>query len=78
MKVEIYTKRYCPYCRAAKKLLKHLNWDYKEFEITNRPALQKEMRLRSSRKTVPQLFINNNHIGGFDDFSAYVKQSGLL
>ncbi|EAR62426.1 glutaredoxin 3 [Neptuniibacter caesariensis] len=73
MKVEIYTKGYCPYCRAAKKLLKQLNWEYKEFEITNRPALQKEMKLRSRRHTVPQIFINNQHIGGFDDFSVFLS-----
>lgn len=71
-RIEIYTKGYCPYCVATKKLLKELGWDYKEYEITGKPHKQQEMVTRSRRKTVPQIFINKHHIGGYDDFTEYL------
>lgn len=77
-KVEIYTMGYCPYCHAAKRLLKALDWSYQEYEITGKERKRAEMIKRASRKTVPQVFINNKHIGGFDDFSQYVQDNQLL
>ncbi|WP_415892751.1 glutaredoxin 3 [Neptuniibacter sp. PT8_73] len=71
--VEIYTMSYCPYCIAAKRLLKNLGWSFNEIEITGKPKLKTAMVQRTQRKTVPQIFINDQHIGGFDDFSAYIK-----
>lgn len=77
-KIEIYSKDYCPYCKAAKRLLGALNWRYQEFEVTGKPQLQQEMVRRSQRRTVPQIFIDNRHIGGFDDFAEYIQQKQLL
>lgn len=77
-KVEIYSMDYCPYCKAAKRLLNALNWNFKEFEVTGKPKLKNEMVRRTQRKTVPQIFIDNQHIGGFDDFANYVQQRQLI
>lgn len=73
--VEIYTKGYCPYCAAAKKLLNSLGWDYKEYEITTNTIKQQEMITRSQCRTVPQIFINKYHIGGYDDFNKYLESN---
>lgn len=76
--VEIYTMGYCPYCSAAKRLLKKLGWKFNEIEITGKPKLKATMVERTKRKTVPQIFIDDQHIGGFDDFSQYVKDENLI
>ena len=70
-KVIIYTKSYCPYCVKAKQLMKIKNIDVTEIDITNNQALIDEMLLKSSgRKTVPQIFIDDFHVGGCDDLYA--------
>jgi glutaredoxin 3 len=76
-KVEIYSKGYCPYCKQAKATLESMGVEYKEYEITNSEALQLEMRERSRRATVPQIFINNQHIGGGDDFHNALRNGEL-
>lgn len=70
-KVEVYTKAYCPYCQRAKMLLEAKNSDFKEYKIDEQPELRPQMIERSNGGyTVPQIFINNNHIGGCDDLFA--------
>ncbi len=70
-KVIIYTKSHCPYCVKAKQLMKIKNIDITEIDITNNQALIEEMLLKSSgRKTVPQIFIDDFHVGGCDDLYA--------
>lgn len=70
-KIIIYTKFYCPYCVKAKQLLKNKNIKFTELDITNNQSLIEEMLLKSSgRKTVPQIFINDFHVGGCDDLYA--------
>lgn len=66
-KIEIYTKTYCPYCHRAKELLKIKGVEFTEHEISENPAREAEMRQRSGRTTVPQIFINDQPIGGCDD-----------
>jgi len=66
-KVEIYTKGYCPFCKMAKTTLSNLGVNFKEFDITNDNNKALEMRARSQRKTVPQIFIDGFHVGGNDD-----------
>ena len=73
-KIKMYHKDYCPYCRAAKQLFKKLGWQYTAIEISDNDRLFQEMVSPSGRRTVPQIFINDEHIGGFDDFQHYVKQ----
>lgn len=66
-KVEIYTKKYCPYCIKAKALLTSKGIEFAEFEISFDQALQAEMQRRSKGVTVPQIFIDGSHIGGSDE-----------
>lgn len=76
-KIEIYIKSYCPYCKRTKSTLNKLGLDFKEYEITMNKGLTEEMKSRSMRRTVPQVFINDQHIGGSDDFHLAL-QSGEL
>ncbi len=55
--VEIYTKNYCPYCWRAKELLRIKGIPFTEYDITENPAKEMEMRRRSGHKTVPEIFI---------------------
>ena len=66
----IYSKDNCPYCVYAKKLLDSKNAKYTEIRIDLDPDKAAEMIQRSQRRTVPQIFIDDKHIGGFDDLSA--------
>ncbi len=70
-KVEIYTKAYCQYCVHAKALLEQKSVDFKEIRLDLEPSLRAKMIERSQGGyTVPQIFINNNHIGGCDQLVA--------
>ena len=75
--VQIYTKSYCPYCALAKKRLAQLGIPFEEFDVTFDSAREKEMRLRSQRNTVPQIFIGDTHIGGSDDLDAAIRSGRL-
>lgn len=77
-KVEIYTKGYCPYCRRAKALLDAKGVDYAEYPIDKQPELRESMISRANGGyTVPQIFINDQHIGGCDDMFALESQNRL-
>lgn len=76
-KVIIYTTASCPYCQRAKQLLDAKNVPYTELRIDQNPALKEEMIERSGRRSVPQIFINDQAIGGFDDMAA-LEKSGKL
>ncbi|WP_116964129.1 glutaredoxin 3 [Fastidiosibacter lacustris] len=76
--IEIYTKPTCPYCIDAKALLTQKRVDFIEYDINARPELRHKMIDRASgRTTVPQIFINNQHIGGCDDLYALERQHKL-
>ena len=66
----IYTKDYCGYCARAKALLTAKGAAYTEIDVTHDAALQAEMMERSGRRTVPQIFIDGRHVGGYDDLAA--------
>ncbi|MFS1701519.1 glutaredoxin 3 [Aestuariibacter sp. GS-14] len=77
-KVEIYTKGYCPYCHRAKALLQQKGVEYIEYAIDAQPELRDEMIQRANGGyTVPQIFINGQHIGGCDDMHALERQQKL-
>jgi glutaredoxin 3 len=80
--VVIYTKDYCPYCAKAKELLKQKGASFQEIDITNDAHLVQEMVVKSGgRKTVPQIFIAGEPIGGYDDLYALYsagKLDGML
>ncbi|WP_455217869.1 glutaredoxin 3 [Kaarinaea lacus] len=65
--VLVYTTRRCPFCTRAIDLLESKNVGYTEIRIDNKPDLRKEMEERAQRKTVPQIFVGDVHIGGCDD-----------
>ena len=65
--VTIYTKSWCPYCARAKAHLNDKGVTFNEIDVTTDPLREKEMVDRSGRRTVPQIFINDSHVGGSDD-----------
>ena len=66
-KVVIYTTSYCPYCSGAKSLLRSKNVEFEEIDVTDDPERRAEMERLSRRYTVPQIFIDGQPIGGYDD-----------
>ncbi len=77
MSIDIYTKDYCPYCHMAKQLLQQKEAAYNEIAIDGDQQLREKMIERAGRQTVPQIFINDQHIGGYDDLAA-LERAGLL
>ena len=69
--VLIYTTASCPYCIHAKQLLQEKGLAYSEIRVDLDDTEREKMITRSGRRTVPQIFINDQHIGGFDDLYAY-------
>jgi len=77
VKVEIYTSAICAYCMAAKNLLKQKGLDYAEIRVDTDPARRDEMIKRTQRRTVPQIFIAGQHVGGYDDLVAADRGGAL-
>ena len=75
--VEIYTQETCPYCHRAKALLSSKGVSFQELPIDGNAAKREEMIKRSGRTTVPQIFIDAQHIGGCDDLYALDARGGL-
>lgn len=75
--VVAYTKLGCPYCAAAKALLRQKGVSITEIDITGKPELRGQMIARSGRYTVPQIFIGDMHVGGCDDLFALDASGGL-
>jgi glutaredoxin 3 len=69
-KIEIYTTPWCGYCARAKALLEKKGAAYEETDVMEDAGKRGEMRERSRRTTVPQIFINGQHIGGSDELAA--------
>ncbi len=76
-KVTIYSSEWCPYCRRAKALLLSKNVDFEEICVDGRADLRAEMVALAGRTSVPQIWINGEHIGGCDDLYA-LEQRGEL
>jgi glutaredoxin 3 len=76
-KVLIYTTNWCPYCNAAKSLLDEKGVAYDEIDATD-PTIRSDMVQRANgRRTVPQIFIGDHHVGGYDDLSALERRGQL-
>ncbi|EHM40976.1 glutaredoxin 3 [Hafnia alvei] len=75
--IDIYTKATCPFCHRAKALLQSKGAQFNEIAIDNDPKKREEMIERSGRTTVPQIFIDGQHIGGCDDLHALDAKGGL-
>ena len=76
-KVEIYTTQWCPYCHAAKALLEQKGVAYHEVDAQE-PEIRSQMVQRAKgRRTVPQIFIGDTHVGGYDDMAALDRRGQL-
>lgn len=77
-KVEVYSTAICPYCVRAKKLLRKKGVSFQDIDVMMHPERRKEMTRRAQGATsVPQIFIDNEHVGGCDDLMA-LDRSGAL
>jgi glutaredoxin 3 len=69
--IEIYTTPVCPYCHAAKRLLDRKGVAYREIDVSRDPSLRAAMTQRAhGRRTVPQIFVGDTHVGGSDELHA--------
>lgn len=69
-KVEIYFKDWCVFSQRALALLEAKGVDYEPIDVTDDLEREREMRIRAGRRSVPQIFIDDRHIGGYDDMAA--------
>ena len=76
-KIEVFCTPFCPYCVRAKKLLEQKNVEYEEIRVDQLPERHDEMISRSNRTSVPQIFIDNYHVGGCDDLFALEAEGSL-
>jgi glutaredoxin 3 len=68
-KVEVYSTALCPYCSRARHLLEKKGVEFTEYRVDKDAGLRAEMEQRSHRSSVPQIFIDDRHVGGFDDMA---------
>jgi glutaredoxin 3 len=76
-KVEIYTTGWCPYCHAAKSLLADKGVDYAEIDADDPDTRRAMVQRAHGRRTVPQIFIGDTHVGGYDDMAALERRGQL-
>lgn len=75
--VTVYSTRVCPYCMRAKALLDGKHVPYTEVLVDESPEKRVEMMQKSGRRTVPQIFVGQHHVGGFDELYALERSGGL-
>jgi glutaredoxin 3 len=68
--VTMYTTNWCPYCDRARRLLTRKGVSFEDIDVEAAPEKRAEMRTRSGRRSVPQIFIGDQHVGGCDDLHA--------
>ena len=77
-KVLMYTTGVCPYCRMAERLLESKGvTDLEKVRVDLMPERRREMMEKTGRRTVPQIYIGDTHVGGFDDLAALDEAGGL-
>ena len=77
-KVTIYTTPFCPYCHSAKALLRRKNVDFSEIDVSYDADERRRMMAKANgRRTVPQIFIGETHVGGSDELHALDRQGKL-
>ncbi len=75
--VIVYATRFCPYCMMARRLLKKKSIEFEEISVSGNNVLWDEMEQKSGRNTVPQIFINGESVGGYDDIAALDRRGEL-
>ena len=77
-RILLYTTPYCGYCRAAKRLLTSKGLDFTEIGVSEDPAKREEMISRAmGMRTVPQIFIQGRHVGGYDELAELEREAKL-
>ncbi len=76
-KIEMYATQWCGYCARARALFEKKGAAFEEMDVMEDEGKRAEMRTRSNRTTVPQIFINGQHIGGSDELAALEQQGKL-
>jgi glutaredoxin 3 len=76
-KVILYSADWCPFCVRAKRLLEEKKIDFKEVNVDEHPNLRQEITAKTGNKTIPQIFINDQFIGGFSELSALNERGEL-
>lgn len=77
VKVMMYTTAVCPYCQMAERLLKSKGIDIEKVRIDLEPARRAEMMEKTGRRTVPQIYVGETHVGGYDELAA-LDRAGKL
>lgn len=75
--IVIYTTSWCPYCIRAKRLLDHKGWNYEEIDVDGDDEKRAWLRKVTGRRTVPQIFIGEESVGGYDDIAALDRKGEL-
>lgn len=75
--VTVYSTRICPYCMMAKRLLTQKGVPYEEIMVDGNDQLRADLMQRTGRRTVPQIYVGDHHVGGFDDLAA-LDRAGQL
>jgi glutaredoxin 3 len=75
--VKIYRTTYCPYCNMAKRMFQEMGVDYEEIDVTTDDDLRNKLVEETGMRTVPQIFIDGESVGGYTDVQA-LKDSGKL
>ncbi len=73
----IYSGNFCSYCTMAKRLLDKKGLTYTEINVDGKPELRQEMMHKTKRRTIPQIYIGEHHVGGFDELYALEKRGEL-
>lgn len=76
-KIIIYSSNFCPYCTMAKRLLHNKGAEYTEINVDSSPELREEMMHKTKRRTVPQIYINDFHVGGFNELYSLDRDGRL-
>jgi glutaredoxin 3 len=76
-KVVMYAAGWCPYCMRARSLLESKGIDIEEIDVEAVPGGRTQMRARSGRGTVPQIFIGDHHVGGYEELEALDAEGRL-
>ena len=75
--VKIYRTSYCPYCDMAERLFKSIDQEVEKIDVTNDPDKRTWLVQETGQRTVPQIFIDDRHVGGYDDLAALERKGKL-
>ena len=73
----MYTTAVCPYCQMAERLLRAKGVEIEKVRVDLEPARRAEMMEKTGRRTVPQIYVGDTHVGGYDDLAALDRAGGL-